>query len=88
MKCYAQFNYGPGYANPEADDYEEFLSMSAVEEAVESRSNNNPCFPCVDQEYVEARIFLGEPTGMFPCDTYPDFRVFFGSRGGVRRVRC
>ena len=87
MKCYAQFYYGSGYATPEADDYEQFASISDVGEALYSRADQDPFYPCVEQSETSALVFLGEPDGMFPCDTDPDYRITIGPRGGIRRER-
>jgi hypothetical protein len=85
MKCYAQF-HAFGYAPPMPDDYEEFDSISAVKKALQNRYDFNLQFPCVESD-AYFMVWLGRPKGDFPCDCYPDRKVFIGPRDGIRSER-
>ena len=82
MKVYAQFFGGSNYACPYPDQFETFGSLREVKETLWRRVDFDPSFPCL--ENPEFLVFVGEPTG----DTYPDYRVFVGPRGGIRQERC
>lgn len=94
MKCYAQLWYGIGYSVPQPDEYETFDSLAEVKDALWRRCGHDRYYPCAnDNGDAEALVWFGtpDPDDPFPCDSssnYPDRRVYFGPRGGVRVERC
>ena len=85
MKCYAQFLGGSNYSYPQPDEYEEFDSLRDVCDALWRRADFDPQHPCV--ESPEFLVFGGTPDGIYPCDACPDYRVYVGPRGGIRKER-
>lgn len=89
MRCYAQFYGGSSYSHPEADQCEVFDSLKEAVQIFEYRTSRDSHFPCTDENACMT-VWFGEPEGDFPCDganIYPDRRIYFGPRGGVRVER-
>jgi hypothetical protein len=82
-RWFGYFHGGSSYAmfSVDCDEPEEFSSLREARHVFQSRSDFDPCFPCVD-EGATMWLFKEDPreTG----GDYPD-RVFtIGPRGGVR----
>lgn len=80
-----QFFYGNSYAVPDGTDVEYFDSLRAIKDTLYCRSDFDPYYPCVDDS-AEAYVWIGEHTDV--TDAYPDYRVYFGPRGGLLHERC
>lgn len=85
MKCWGMWYGGSSYACPNTfsrEDVEEFSSMKAAGEILQSRADNDDRrTPCVGEE-SEMQIFFEDP--YMNHDPYPDRIITIGPRGGVR----
>lgn len=82
MKGYIQFFDNSGnHAAPMPDDYETFETLIEAKRMFESWSEQVGRYSGIQN--AEAIYFLGEPEGLFPCDTYPDGGFTIGPRGGI-----
>jgi hypothetical protein len=79
MKCYAQL-FGS-----QADEYEVFSSLKDMCDLLYWRLKFDPEYFCL--ESPEFLVFVGTPDGIYPCDACPDYRVYVGPRGGIRKER-
>lgn len=81
MKVKALWFGGSSYAAPGESDAETFDSIEQAARVLESRADNiDGRTPCVEESEM-LLYFGGELTD------YPDMRLYFGPRGGVRRER-
>ena len=82
MKCQGLWYGGSNYATPSENDAEPFLSIKDAADTLYARADNmDGRTPCVEES--EMLLFFG-PT----VTDYPDMRIYFGPRGGIRRERC
>ena len=51
-----------------------------------NRAHEPVLLPAVDESTTEMSVYYGDPTEA--VDPYPDLRLTFGPRGGVRAERC
>lgn len=78
MKCTALWFGGVNYAPPTNEDGESFASIAEASRALAARSRNRDGrTPCVESS--EMWLYFGASRD------YPDMRLTFGPRGGVRR---
>jgi len=85
MKMFGLWFGGSSYATPYPDQREEFSSIQDAKDELWRRSENwDGSTPCVDDS--EMLLYRCDPATTH--DPYPDLRLFFGTRGGVRQERC
>lgn len=84
MKITAQWFGGRSYALPDGKDVEHFASIQDAKDTLWRRSDFDPFYPCVEDS--EMLCYFGELEDV--TDIYPDFRLYIGPGGGVRREAC
>ncbi len=85
MRITAQWYGGPSYAAPAGTAVEHFSSLAVAKDVLYSRAENaDGRTPCVEEsEMLIWRADLSDTT-----DIYPDLRLYFGPRGGIRTEPC
>ena len=82
MQCWAVINGGYNYSPADWTDAEHYTSLCDAESSfwhwVETPLN-------MADETTEMFVFLYNPAEVH--DPYPDFRIYQGPRGGIRRER-
>ncbi len=85
MNVYMQ-TFLPGCAAPWPDDFTEHSSLKAAKSFFLCEAEDIDRLE--DGKEAEAIVFFGVPTGMYPCDTYPDRQLSIGPRWGLQCARC
>ena len=84
MIVYMEWN-ARGYAPASIEDRERCESIKDAKDTFWRRADFDPSFPCVEQDGTEAYLYFGKDG---KHGDYPDRRIYFGPRGGVRIERC
>lgn len=94
MKVYGIFHGGSSYSTYWTNqDVEEFATIQAAKNALESRHSFDPFYPCVD-ESASFWLFFEDPRNTdLPKDSlidpgYPDRVLEVGKRGGIVCSSC
>lgn len=87
MICYGLWYGGCNYAPPEPLDLLEFESIAEAKLCLLQRAENWAGYtPCVEES--EIQLFYTDPRPSGAGDWYPDARLYFGPRGGIRQEPC
>lgn len=85
MKVTAQWFGGSSYGAPDGTEVEHYGSIKNAKDVLYSRADNaDGRTPCVEES--EMLIWLGTLDDV--TDQYPEFRLYFGPRGGIRKENC
>lgn len=84
MNITAQY-FGPNLVAPEGNDVEHFSSLQDAKDALWRRADFDPYYPCQD-ESAEMVIWRGTLTDV--TDLYPDYRLYVGPKGGIKKETC
>jgi hypothetical protein len=83
MKGYMQtYDESGNHSLPFPDEYQEFQSLEHAHAIFGAWVDEVSRY--TDESNASAWLWFGEPTGQYPCDTYPDRVLSVGPRGGIK----